>query len=325
MLHLEVPAELAGERADKTLVQLLAIAGEPTPRAELQRWIAAGRVTIDGQPISKKMSLTAGTVVDIDPAPPPLSDAVPDPSVPFVVIYEDDQLLVVDKPAGVVVHPARGHRTGTLVNGLLARGGFASDNVDPADAAGHLRPGIVHRIDKDTSGLLVVAKTPRCREGLKALFQSHDIERAYLAITIGTTSAARYDTTHGRHPRSRLRFTSTLPRDRKGTRRAITSVEPVQQLDNSTLVRCQLQTGRTHQIRVHLAEQAKTPILADALYGQPPSDPALRSVAEQLGRQALHAAVLGFVHPISGEPLRWELPLPEDMLAAKTQLTKPST
>jgi 23S rRNA pseudouridine1911/1915/1917 synthase len=338
-LHFEVALAHAKIRVDKLVVQLLAEAGVPTPRAEVQRWIVEGCVLANGQPVDKKQKLEPGTQLAITPAPPPLSEALPDPSVPFEVVFEDAYLLVVDKPTGVVVHPARGHATGTLVNGLLARGGFEAGNADPRDPTGHLRPGIVHRIDKDTSGLLVVAKDAKTREGLQELFARHDITRSYLAIAVGEVRAARFDTMHGRHPKSRLRYTS-FPRgdrphprdvgkqsgaDRPGTRRAVTEVSPVRALRGATLVRCTLHTGRTHQIRVHMAEQAKAPILGDALYGGLPGNPELRQIAEQLGRQALHAAVLGFVHPITGLAMRWESQQPADLQRAVDALTKPST
>jgi 23S rRNA pseudouridine1911/1915/1917 synthase len=315
-LVLKVPADQAGARADKGIVEMLAAAGEPRPRAEIQRWLADGHILVDGETVAKKTALVEGQSVEVHLAPPPLSEAEPDPSVVVQVVFEDDHLLVVNKQAGLVVHPARGHATGTLVNGLLARGGFEADNADPRDPTGHLRPGIVHRLDKDTSGLLVVAKSAACREGLKALFQRHDIERSYLAIAVGVVKTARFETTHGRHPTQRLRFTSRLPADRPGVKRAVTEVETVERLAGVTLVRCTLETGRTHQIRVHLAEQAKAPILADPLYGRPPHDPELRAIAERLGRQALHAGVLGFVHPITGERCHWEAPLPDDMAEA---------
>jgi 23S rRNA pseudouridine1911/1915/1917 synthase len=326
-LVLRVGPEHAGTRVDKAIVELLKAAGEPRTRAEVQRWLATGMVQVDGAPIAKKTALHRGQTITVEIAPPPLSEAVPDPSVTVNVVFEDEHLLVVDKQAGLVVHPARGHATGTLVNGLLARGGFEADNADPRDEAGHLRPGIVHRLDKDTSGLLVVAKSPRCREGLKGLFQRHDIDRAYLAYAVGGVRAARFDTLHGRHPTQRLRFTSRLPEGRSGAKRAVTMIAPIERLDGVTVVRCTLETGRTHQIRVHLAEQANAPILADALYGQSPHDPELRRIADELGRQALHAAVLGFVHPITGETMRWESAPPADMAAAYRALgaTRPST
>jgi 23S rRNA pseudouridine1911/1915/1917 synthase len=311
----------AGQRVDKLVVELL---GGSATRAEVQRWIAEGRVTVDGRALDKKDRLEAGAALVVEPAPAPLSLALPDPSVRFAVIYEDEHLLVVDKPAGLVVHPARGHAGGTLVNGLLARGSFRV-TADPRDPEGHLRPGIVHRIDKDTSGLLVIAKDAATREGLKALFSRHDIERSYLALVVGEARAARYDTPHGRHPKSRLRFTSLLAADAPGARRACTLVEPLERYPGATLVRCRLETGRTHQIRVHLLEQGKTPIVGDPLYGGSVADPKIRRIGSELGRQALHAAVLGLSHPISGEALRWESALPEDMARARAELTRRAT
>jgi 23S rRNA pseudouridine1911/1915/1917 synthase len=197
------------------------------------------------------------------------------------------------------------------VNALLAHGGFGRPSTDSRDPAGHLRPGIVHRLDKGTSGLLVVAKDAPTREALKALFAAHAIEREYVAIVVGHARDATYETLHARHPKDRMRFTS---RTETG-RRAVTHVRVVERLGKATLVACTLETGRTHQIRVHLAERAKTPILADPLYGSTPDDPRLRRAAEALGRQALHAGVLGFVHPATGAPLRWTSPLPPDLEA----------
>jgi 23S rRNA pseudouridine1911/1915/1917 synthase len=218
--------------------------------------------------------------------------------------------LIVDKPPGLVVHPARGHEDGTLVNGLLALGCFAADASDERDPMGLLRPGIVHRLDKGTSGLLVVAKNERTREALKAAFARHDIEREYLAIVVGTARSASFDTPHGRHPTDRLRFTSL---GRLGSaKRAITHVELIESLGPASLVVCRLETGRTHQIRVHLSERMKTPILGDPVYGAQPADEQLRATGARLGHQALHARLLGFVHPRSGRSLRFESPPPED-------------
>jgi len=181
-----------------------------------------------------------------------------------------------------------------------------------------VRPGIVHRIDKDTSGLLVVAKTDASREALKAQLAAHTAERAYLALTLGVPSARTIRTSYGRDRRSRLRFSSRL---REG-KPAVTHVKVLEKLagGRAAYVECRLETGRTHQIRVHLSEQAKTPLLADALYGQRPGDPALLGVSEALGRQALHAAVLGFVHPVTGERLRFEAPAPADFARALAAL-----
>ena len=175
-----------------------------------------------------------------------------------------------------------------------------------------MRPGIVHRLDKGTSGLLVVTKDEATREALKALFATHAIDREYVALVSGTARDATYATLHGRHPTDRLRFTSRVTRGR----RAVTIVRVLERLGPATLVGCRLETGRTHQIRVHLAEQAGTPILGDPLYGKPPRDPGLRAIADSLGHQALHARVLGFVHPATGAAMRWESALPADMAGA---------
>jgi 23S rRNA pseudouridine1911/1915/1917 synthase len=174
----------------------------------------------------------------------------------------------------------------------------------------------VHRLDKGTSGLLVVAKDGPTREALKALFARHAIEREYVAVVVGSPVDATIDTLHARHPTDRLRFTS-----RTGAgRRAVTHVTVLERFAGAALVRCRLDTGRTHQIRVHLAERMGTPILGDPLYGRPPKEARLRALAEALGRQALHARVLGFVHPATGANVRWESPLPADMEAVLREL-----
>lgn len=301
-----VPAGVRKVRVDKLLAEHM----DGVSRATIQRWIAEGRVLVGGRPCQAKDTVSAGARIDVTPGQAPLSRAEPDPGVQFEVLYEDEHLIVVNKPAGLVVHPARGHQTGTLVNGLLARPGFGRPPADERDAFGYLRPGIVHRIDKDTSGTLVIAKNERAREGLKALFSEHHIERSYLAFTLGVPKAGVIETLHGRHPRSRLRFTSQS----ESGRPAITHVTLKATLKKGTaLVECRLMTGRTHQIRVHLSEQTQTPILGDALYGRKPADEELRSLCDELGRQALHAHVLGFVHPLSGEALRFVAPLPPDL------------
>jgi 23S rRNA pseudouridine1911/1915/1917 synthase len=307
------------DRLDKLVVALLARAGRVESRAAVQRWIDHGRVLVGGRPARAATPVPAGVRIEVSPEPPPATTAEPDASIAIHVVFEDAHLLVVDKPAGLVVHPARGHERGTLVNALLARGGFERASADPRDPAGHLRPGIVHRLDKGTSGLLVVAKDPPAREALKALFAAHAIEREYVAIVCGEARDAVYDTLHARHPTDRLRFTSRA----ETGRRAVTHVRVLERLGLATLVACRLETGRTHQIRVHLAERAGTPILGDPLYGRPPRDPTLRALAETLGRQALHARVLGFVHPATGKAVRWESALPEDMETCLRALRSP--
>ena len=299
------------ERVDKVLARLLS----EVSRATVQRWIEEGRVQVDGAPCRSRDSVTAGNVLVVEAGPPPPSDADPDASVVVDVQYEDEHLLVVNKPAGLVVHPARGHRTGTLVNGLLARPGFSLPNPDPEDEQGSLRPGIVHRIDKDTSGLLVVAKDDRTREGLKVQLADHSVERAYLAITVGLPANGTIRSLHARDPKSRLRFTSRA----KEGKHAVTHVRVLERLagGRAAYIECRLETGRTHQIRVHLSEQTKTPLLADAVYGGRPSmSVEVAEIAAALGRQALHAAVLGFIHPITAETLRFEVAPPADFARA---------
>jgi 23S rRNA pseudouridine1911/1915/1917 synthase len=309
------------DRLDKLVVARLARDGRQETRAEVQRWIDRGRVRVDGAPLRASAKVAPGARIEVHPDAPPATSAAPDASVTFEVIYEDAHLVVVDKPAGLVVHPARGHEDKTLVNGLLARGGFERAEADARDPAGHLRPGIVHRLDKGTSGLLVVAKDARTREALKAQFAVHSIEREYLAVAAGAVTDATFDTLHARHPTDRLRFTSRVD----AGRHAITHVSALASLGGATLVACRLETGRTHQIRVHLAERAGAPILGDPLYGRPPKDPALRAAGEALGRQALHARVLGFVHPTTGKRVRWESPLPADIEACIASLRAPGS
>jgi 23S rRNA pseudouridine1911/1915/1917 synthase len=302
-------AGVARERIDKVLSRLMA----PRSRATIQRWIEEGRVLANGLVCRGRDQARPGMVLEVEPGPEPLSEAQPDASVPFGVLYEDEHLIVVDKPARVVVHPARGHHSGTLVSGLLARPGFARAPADERDPEGHLRPGIVHRIDKDTSGVLVVAKLAQAREGLKAQLAAHAMERVYDALTVGVPNPGTISTLYGRDPRSRLRFTSRVD----SGKRAVTHVQVLESYARrAARVECRLETGRTHQIRVHLAEQASTPLLADALYGSDPKDPDLLQISGALGRQALHARVLGFRHPISGAALRFESPLPAEFAAA---------
>jgi 23S rRNA pseudouridine1911/1915/1917 synthase len=265
-------------------------------------------VEVDGAPAKAKLRPKAGQRVRVRPAPPPVSEAVPQ-DIPLDVVHEDPHLVVVDKPAGMVVHPGPGHPDGTLVNAVLHHFGWLPGD-DPE------RPGIVHRLDALTSGLLVVARTEEAKRGLVALFQAHDIERAYLAIATGHPPAkVTWDTLHGRHPRDRKKLSSKVRRGK----RAVTHLEVLERLRGeraeAALVRCTLETGRTHQIRVHCADHG-CPILGDPVYGRRPKDPRLRAAADALGRQALHAAVLGFVHPVTGERLHFEREPPPDFRRA---------
>lgn len=309
-------------RADRFVVEALGAQNVTVSRALVQTWFEAGRVTRSGQALKSSTELRPGDtlLVETDPGPP--SDLAPDPSVVIDVVYEDADLVVVHKAAGVVVHPAKSHREHTLIQGLLARGGFEAATLEDCS-----RPGVVHRLDKGTSGLLVVAKTVLARDHLKSLFQAHTIDREYVALVVGEAASGTWDTAHGRHARDRKRFTSQNP---TGTaRRAITHVQVAERLHGMTLVTCRLETGRTHQIRVHLAERSRTPVLGDPVYGAPSRDSFVRGLADALGHQALHARVLGFTHPRTGEVLRFERPAPEDfqraLEAARARPTRPST
>jgi len=298
-----VNAAEARERLDRVLVTHF----PEHSRSEIQRWIEAGAVRVDGAIATSRSKVHEGSRIEATPLPPATTTAKPE-AIPLSILFEDEHLLVVDKPAGLVVHPAPGHASGTLVNAYLHHVG-ADEGDEDEDAS---RPGIVHRLDKDTSGVMVIAKTPRAREVLRVRFAAHDLERAYLAIALGThPPRATYDTFHGRHPTDRKRFTSKLTKGR----RAVTHVERLELLHGASWVRCRLETGRTHQIRVHLAEHGHA-LLGDPVYGGRPRDARLREAADALGRQALHAAVLGFPHPVTGTALRFEAPLPADLSRA---------
>jgi 23S rRNA pseudouridine1911/1915/1917 synthase len=309
-----VPPAATGSRLDRFLATSLG-----RSRSELKRWIDHGRVTVQGAPRPASATLREGDRVLVQPGPAQATAAEPDATVVFDVLHVDEDIVVVNKPAGLVVHPARGHEGGTLVNGLLARGLFRSG--EPGEAAGdggeegHARPGIVHRLDKGTSGVMVVARTAAARELLKAQFQAHSIERAYEAIAVGRAESRTFSTWHARHPTDRLRFTARVLRGK----RAVTHVRVIAPLAGATHVECTLETGRTHQIRVHLAESG-TPVLGDPVYGGAPRDPGVRAVALRLGHQALHARLLGLVHPRTGVLLRFEAPPPDDFVAALAAL-----
>jgi len=257
-------------------------------------------VTINGAPGRAKDRVKEGDRVVYEPAPPQTTEVEPDPSVRFEILYQDDDLVVLVKPAGLVVHPGAGHTDGTLVGGLLALGLFEAEQ-------GNVRPGIVHRLDAGTSGVMVVARNAKTRESLREQFSKHTIERAYVAIVCGHPKEGRVETLHGRHPTDRVRFSTRV---KKG-KRAVTLVKVLERFPIASYVECRLETGRTHQIRVHLAEVLRTPVLGDPLYGKTP--PELRGLIDH---QALHARVLGFVHPTQNRPMRFEAPPPPDFRRA---------
>jgi 23S rRNA pseudouridine1911/1915/1917 synthase len=311
--------EDAGGRLDKALAAQLA----DVSRARLQALIAGGALSL-GESVLRDASAKAQPgeyrLVIPPPAPAePLAEAIP-----LEVLFEDQHLIVVVKPAGMAAHPAPGSETGTLVNALLAHCG---DSL--AGVGGVARPGIVHRLDKDTSGVMVAAKTDAAHAGLSALFAAHDIDRLYIALTRGAPEPRRgtIETRIGRSAHDRKKMAVL----RSGGREAVThyAVETLfgpQPKPLAARVSCTLETGRTHQIRVHLASKG-APVLGDPLYGSgPPSTPVRAAMAEAgLVRQALHAAVLGFRHPVTGEALRFESPLPADLQALADKLKQINT
>jgi 23S rRNA pseudouridine1911/1915/1917 synthase len=284
--RVEAPSDAAGVRLDRFLADLPGVGS----RGAAERLLAEGAVLVDGAVARKSARLSGGEEIEL-PEPPEPGPLEPE-DVGLRVAYEDEHLLVVDKPAGVVVHPSPGHGTGTLVHGVLEHGAAGGEEE---------RPGIVHRLDRDTSGLLVVARSPEAYERLKQLVQKHELEREYLALVRGRprSRAGRIEAPIGRDRRDPTR--QSLDTDRP--RAAVTHFEVVELIGDHALLRIRLETGRTHQIRVHLAAIG-LPVVGDSAYGAP--EPAL-------GRQFLHATRLAFAHPFSGERVDVESPLPPDL------------
>jgi len=314
--RLPVPAEAAGERLDRFLASRV----PGLSRALAQKLILCGAATLDGRQVPKDERVREGQVVTLRlPAPEP-TDLVPEP-IPLDVVYEDPDLLVVNKPRGLVVHPGAGRRRGTLVNALLAR------VQDLSGVGGRLRPGIVHRLDKDTSGLLVVAKNDLAHISLAAQIQHREVERRYLALVWGTPGEGHFTISApiGRHPTARTRMAVLAGAGGGRRREAVTEVWVRERLGLATLVEAKLATGRTHQIRVHLSHLGHA-LLGDPSYGLHQGrqladllGPGARQALEALGGQALHAYRLSFTHPRTGERMTFEAPLPapmQELLAA---------
>jgi 23S rRNA pseudouridine1911/1915/1917 synthase len=305
-----------GARLDRTLAERL----PEFSRSQLQRLIGQGLVSRDGAALTDPSAKAAtGLYTILIPPPEPAEPQAE--NLPLTVLFEDQHLIVVDKPAGMAAHPAPGSPSGTLVNALLAHCGASLSGI-----GGVARPGIVHRLDKETSGVMVAAKTDAAHRGLSALFAAHDIERLYLALTRGAPHP-RMGVIENRLGRSRT-DRKKMAVLRAGGREAVThySVEHAYGPAERPLaarVACRLETGRTHQIRVHLASKG-APCLGDPTYGSGPPAPAVRAAIAEAGlnRQALHAAVLGFLHPITGEHLRFETPPPEDFRTLESLLAQ---
>ena len=292
----------AGPRLDKALAEASGLS-----RERVKALIGEGRVTVAGLPVAQASAKSPGGTFAID-VPPPANAAAAPQRIPLVVAYEDAHLIVVDKPAGMVVHPAAGNPDGTLVNALLHHCSGKLSGI-----GGVARPGIVHRIDKDTSGLLVVAKSDAAHEGLSRQFADHSLERAYLAICNGHPHPPQgtISSRIGRSDANRKKM-AVLPKESSRGKHAVTHYALQKKMDGCALIECRLETGRTHQVRVHLASIGHA-LLGDPLYGRAGS--ALRPILQRLGfeRQALHAAVLGFVHPVTSDRLRFTSDLPPDM------------
>jgi 23S rRNA pseudouridine1911/1915/1917 synthase len=322
--HLTAEADEShkGQRLDRFLSASL----PALSRTRLQALIKEGRVSLGGATIEDvKYPVKPGDRFDIS-VPPAMSAKPEAQAIPLDVVYEDDALIVIDKPAGLVVHPGAGNLDRTLVNALIAHCGANLSGI-----GGVARPGIVHRLDKDTSGLLVVAKTDQAHRALSAQFADHGrtgaLERGYLALVWGTPPRPRgtIDAPIGRHPTSRTKM-AIVP-EAKGGREAVTHYEVIdtfgarqdERVPIASLLECRLETGRTHQVRVHLASIG-TPLIGDAVYGPGFKSklrtlpPPLQHKVAMLDRQALHAATLAFMHPVTGSLLKFNSPLPDDLV-----------
>ena len=298
IFYLEAGEENAGERIDAFLASKL----HDVTRSWLQKLIEAGNVSVEGrEKLAKNYKLHAGDRLTVELPEPETLDVLPE-NIPLDIVYEDEYLLVVNKPSGMVVHPAVGNHTGTLVNAVMFHCGDQLSSIN-----GVVRPGIVHRIDKDTSGLLVIAKTDAAHRGLAEQFAVHSIKRAYRAVVYNNIKEddGRADAPIGRNPKDRLKM-AVVSAD-KG-RRAVTNYHVIERSGKFTYVECRLETGRTHQIRVHMAYIGH-PLLGDPLYGP-------RKGMSGVTGQVLHAKELGFVHPITGEYMEFDSELPPEFVKA---------
>lgn len=290
-LKWSVEPDDAKVRVDKYLSEQL----NDVSRSQIQLWIEDGHVEINGNKVKTNYKLSAGDAITVRIPEASVVEIVPE-DIPLDIYFEDRDVIVVNKPRGLVVHPAPGHASGTLVNALM----FHCQDLSGIN--GELRPGIVHRIDKDTSGLLMAAKNDLAHASLAAQLKEHSVTRKYLALVHGNVShdQGTIDAPIGRDQADRKMFTVT----ERGSKHAVTHFQVVERFGDYTLVELKLETGRTHQIRVHM-KFIGHPLVGDPLYG--------RSKGLKMDGQALHAAILGFVHPRSGEYLEFSAPLPEDM------------
>jgi 23S rRNA pseudouridine1911/1915/1917 synthase len=302
LIEATVPEHLAGKRFDQALAEMF----PEFSRSRLTEWIKSGDALLNGERMKPKMSVNGGETVSLAVKLQLETDAGAE-DIPLDIIHQDADVLVVNKPAGLVVHPGAGNANGTMVNGLL--------HFD-ADLALLPRAGIVHRLDKDTSGLMVVARSLRAHASLIEQLSSRAVHRQYVAVVQGPMVAGgTVDAPIDRHPRDRVRMAVVKE---GGGREAITHYRVREKFRSHTLVECRLETGRTHQIRVHMAH-VKHPLIGDPLYGGAFKLPKaatefLVSTLRGFKRQALHAEKLSFIHPVSGEQLSFDAPMPEDMV-----------
>ncbi len=292
-VELTVAPECAGQRLDQALSRLL----PEFSRSRLAHWIRTGHVELDGRAVPPKTKVWGGEKILLYPTPDPAATAAAPEAIALAIVHEDAALLVIAKPAGLVVHPGSGNWSGTLLNALLAHA---------PHLAGLPRAGIVHRLDKNTSGLLVVAKTLEAQTSLVRQLQAHTVKREYLALVHGRVARdGRVEAPIGRHPVQRTRM-AVVARGRP----AVTHFEVLHRYTHATLLRCRLETGRTHQIRVHL-QSLGHPLVGDPVYGR--NRKSAEAALAGFTRQALHAERLEFLHPGSGATVAWHAPLPADM------------
>lgn len=298
LINLTVPLDLAGARLDAALAKLL----PDYSRSRLAGWIKEGLVKVDGEAAVPKYKLIGGEALEIRVQPDAEAVSFAPEAMDLAIVYEDEAILVVNKPAGLVVHPAAGNWQGTLLNGLL--------HYCP-DLATIPRAGIVHRLDKDTSGLMVVAKTLSAQHHLVQQLQARTVSRVYRAVADGVVPFnGKIDAPIGRDPYQRVKMAVV----KFGGKEAITHIAVLERYASHTYIECRLETGRTHQIRVHMRE-ANHPLTGDPVYGNPRHDAseAVRAAVKALSRQALHAYRLKLRHPISEEEMQFEAPLPDDL------------
>ena len=303
--HFTVPDEYAGLRLDQALVKFF----PEYSRSRLQEWITRQQVKVDGEFATTKQKVWGGEKLEVLPQTHPAEQPYLAEDIALEILYEDDALMVINKPVGLVVHPGSGNWEGTLLNALLHHAPQLAEVP---------RAGIVHRLDKDTSGLLVVAKTLTAQTALVRQLEARSVQREYLALVHGELSRpGKVDAPIGRHPSQRVKMAVV-----ENGKPAVTHYQIERKFPSCTLLRCRLETGRTHQIRVHLA-QIGHPLVGDSVYLKGPQKcvPKLRELLNNFPRQALHATRLALEHPVSGERMEWHAPLPQDMVQLLQQIT----